>query len=41
MLPETTTFDDQLYRMLYRIRRFEESVLENFSKGIFGGTTHT
>ncbi len=26
---------------LYRIRRFEETVLENFSKGVFYGTTHT
>lgn len=31
----------ELYRQLYRIRRFEETVLENFSKGIFFGTTHT
>jgi len=30
-----------LYRQLYRIRRFEETVLENFSKGVFFGTTHT
>jgi acetoin:2,6-dichlorophenolindophenol oxidoreductase subunit alpha len=30
-----------LYRSLYRIRRFEETVLENFHKGIFYGTTHT
>jgi len=30
-----------LYRYLYRIRRFEETILENFSKGIFFGTTHT
>jgi len=26
---------------LYRIRRFEETVLEYFSKGVFHGTTHT
>ena len=26
---------------MYRIRRFEETVLENFSKGVFRGTTHT
>ena len=32
---------DRLYRGLYRIRRFEETVLENFPKGIFTGTTHT
>ena len=30
-----------LYRTIYRIRRFEETVLENFSKGVFFGTTHT
>ena len=30
-----------LYRELYRIRRFEETVLENFSRGAFYGTTHT
>jgi len=26
---------------MYRIRRFEETVLDNFSKGVFYGTTHT
>lgn len=31
----------EIYRRLYRIRRFEEMVLENFPKGIFFGTTHT
>lgn len=31
----------ELYRSLYSIRRFEESVLENFPKGVFYGTTHT
>jgi len=31
----------ELYRMLYRIRRFEETVLENFPRGVFAGTTHT
>ncbi len=31
----------ELYRSLYRIRRFEETVLENFPRGIFFGTTHT
>ena len=30
-----------LYRSLFRIRRFEETILESFSKGIFSGTTHT
>lgn len=29
------------YRSLYRIRRFEETILENFPKGLFYGTTHT
>lgn len=31
----------ELYAALYRIRRFEEMVLENFPKGVFCGTTHT
>ncbi len=30
-----------LYKSLCRIRRFEETVLENFPRGIFFGTTHT
>jgi TPP-dependent pyruvate/acetoin dehydrogenase alpha subunit len=30
-----------LYRCLYRIRRFEETVLGEFPKGQFYGTTHT
>lgn len=30
-----------LYRQLYRIRRFEETVLDYFPKGVFKGTTHT
>jgi TPP-dependent pyruvate/acetoin dehydrogenase alpha subunit len=29
------------YRMLYKIRRFEETVMENFARGVFFGTTHT
>lgn len=29
------------YRSMLRIRRFEETVLDNFSKGLFTGTTHT
>jgi len=32
---------EELYTGLYRIRRFEETVLENFPKGVFYGTTHT
>jgi acetoin:2,6-dichlorophenolindophenol oxidoreductase subunit alpha len=35
--PDDITF----YRSLYLIRRFEETVLENFPKGVFFGTTHT
>lgn len=31
----------RLYRRLYRIRRFEELVLEHFPTGVFFGTTHT
>ena len=31
----------ELYAGMYTIRRFEESVLENFPKGVFAGTTHT
>jgi TPP-dependent pyruvate/acetoin dehydrogenase alpha subunit len=33
--------DSYLYRSLYRIRRFEETVMENFPRGVFYGTTHT
>jgi TPP-dependent pyruvate/acetoin dehydrogenase alpha subunit len=33
--------DLDLYRTMYRIRRFEETVLENFPRGVFFGTTHT
>jgi TPP-dependent pyruvate/acetoin dehydrogenase alpha subunit len=33
--------DSTLYRSLYRIRRFEETVLDNFPRGLFFGTTHT
>lgn len=33
--------DISLYRSLYRIRRFEQTVLDNFSSGLFYGTTHT
>jgi TPP-dependent pyruvate/acetoin dehydrogenase alpha subunit len=31
----------QLYRTLSTIRHFEETVLNNFPKGVFSGTTHT
>jgi len=33
--------DTLLYERLYTIRRFEETLLENFPKGVFFGTTHT
>jgi TPP-dependent pyruvate/acetoin dehydrogenase alpha subunit len=33
--------DLELYRRLALIRRFEETVLEKFSSGVFFGTTHT
>ena len=33
--------DHKLYQSMYLIRRFEETVLENFSGGVFSGTTHT
>jgi acetoin:2,6-dichlorophenolindophenol oxidoreductase subunit alpha len=33
--------DNDLYRSLYLIRRFEETVLDNFPRGVFFGTTHT
>ena len=35
------TESKELYRQLYQIRRFEETVLDNFPKGVFYGTTHT
>jgi TPP-dependent pyruvate/acetoin dehydrogenase alpha subunit len=31
----------EIYRSLYRIRRFEETVMEKFPSGVFFGTTHT
>jgi len=40
MLP-SEAINTSLYRSLYRIRLFEETVLANFPKGIFFGTTHT
>ncbi len=33
--------DTQLYERIYTIRRFEETLLENFPRGVFFGTTHT
>jgi acetoin:2,6-dichlorophenolindophenol oxidoreductase subunit alpha len=41
MPPERTPSNEELYAALYRIRRFEETILENFPKGVFYGTTHT
>ncbi len=35
------TDTENLYRMVYLIRRFEETVLENFPRAVFYGTTHT
>ncbi len=37
----TESLDVFLYRAMLRIRRFEETVLEHFPKGVFYGTTHT
>jgi TPP-dependent pyruvate/acetoin dehydrogenase alpha subunit len=37
-----TTLDNQeIYRKMLRIRRFEETVLDSYSSGAFFGTTHT
>ena len=36
MIDETT-----LYHTMVRIRRFEETVLDEFKRGVFSGTTHT
>jgi acetoin:2,6-dichlorophenolindophenol oxidoreductase subunit alpha len=41
MPPERTISNEELYAGLYRIRRFEETILDNFPKGVFYGTTHT
>ncbi len=30
-----------LFRAMYRIRRFEDTVLEEFKRGVFAGTAHT
>lgn len=37
----TELSDRDLFKLIYLIRRCEETVLEEFSKGIFHGTTHT
>lgn len=36
-----TNREIQFFCLMYTIRRFEETVLENFQKGVFFGTTHT
>ena len=33
--------DLELYRQIYLLRRFDETVLENYPRGVFYGTTHT
>jgi len=41
-MPEIATCsNEQTYTTLYRIRRFEEMILDNFARGVFYGTTHT
>jgi TPP-dependent pyruvate/acetoin dehydrogenase alpha subunit len=35
------TLEEDYYRDLLRIRRFEETVLDEFKRGVFSGTTHT
>ena len=35
------TTNTSLYRLLYCIRKFEETVMDNFPRGLFYGTTHT
>ncbi len=35
------TLEADYYRAMLRIRRFEETVLEEFKRGVFSGTTHT
>lgn len=41
MPPEQIGSNEELYAALYLIRRFEETILDNFPKGVFSGTTHT
>ncbi len=35
------TLEEEYLRDMLRIRRFEETVLEEFKRGVFSGTTHT
>jgi len=39
--PERNSSKEELYAAIYRIRHFEETILDNFPKGVFYGTTHT
>lgn len=39
--PTSESLQAQLYQSMATIRRFEETVLEQFSRGVFFGTTHT
>jgi TPP-dependent pyruvate/acetoin dehydrogenase alpha subunit len=38
---DQTDLNSNLYHLLYLVRHFEETVLDNFPKGVFFGTTHT
>ncbi len=38
---ELLSADEKMFHGICMIRRFEETVLENFSRGVFFGTTHT
>lgn len=33
--------DQDFYRLMFLLRRFDETVLENYPRGVFYGTTHT
>jgi acetoin:2,6-dichlorophenolindophenol oxidoreductase subunit alpha len=39
--PPKEATDLELYRVMYRIRRFEETCSRTFPRGLFMGTTHT
>lgn len=43
MKPDMSPMNDsrELHRQMLRIRRFDETVLESFPRGLFYGTTHT
>ena len=40
-LQPAARLEEEFYRQMYTIRRFEETVLELFSKGLLHGTAHT